>query len=242
MPTENEAGGILGRVAALFGIQKEKPPPQQDVIPPGAPLYGPGPDFVNDSIANQQPPMGVATEAGDPWAPIIGRTQPTHQQVGDAALRFGNPRPVASEPDAYWRKVDADDAARHSVQQIDANGWDTPVQPHPDIQKPIRPLSVRPTSYSHPELDSFIVTDRETDGQYRLSGDHFSMADHRRDYPVYEMAPAITRRNTFRLEPTAWDNNLVDMPVEEGLGMNQGPTGYEAAAAIIGGRSHRLGG
>jgi hypothetical protein len=44
----------------------------------------------------------------------------------------------------------------------------------------------------------------------RLTGDHFSMADHRRDYKIFEATPVNKRRNTFRLDPAPWDTNIVD--------------------------------
>jgi hypothetical protein len=36
------------------------------------------------------------------------------------------------------------------------------------------------------------------------------MADHRREYPILGMAPVNSRRNTYRVEPTPWDINIVD--------------------------------
>jgi len=38
------------------------------------------------------------------------------------------------------------------------------------------------------------------------------MADHRRNYEIGGMQPATSRRNTFRIEPTPWDTDIVDMP------------------------------
>jgi len=45
-----------------------------------------------------------------------------------------------------------------------------------------------------------------------LNGQHFSMADHRRTYDILGMAPQKTPRNTYRLEPTPWDDHMVDTP------------------------------
>ena len=55
-------------------------------------------------------------------------------------------------------------------------------------------------------------TNLPKEGARTFSGVHFSMADHRRNYDTLGMAPAKTRRNTYRLEPTPWDTNLVDVP------------------------------
>jgi hypothetical protein len=38
------------------------------------------------------------------------------------------------------------------------------------------------------------------------------MADHRRNYEILGMAPARSRRNTYRMEPAPWDLDVVDMP------------------------------
>jgi hypothetical protein len=46
----------------------------------------------------------------------------------------------------------------------------------------------------------------------RLTGEHFSMADQKRTYPIGGMTPARERgrRNTYRLSPEPWDENIVD--------------------------------
>jgi hypothetical protein len=66
-------------------------------------------------------------------------------------------------------------------------------------------------------------------GARRLNGIHFSMADHRRDYEILGMEPAKTRRNTYRLEPTPWDTNLVDYPPEDNTPANRGTVPGEAS-------------
>jgi len=234
----NSGGGLLAR---LFP-PKEPPKPAMDEIPPGAPIYGAGPNFVNDS---RKAPYTIT---GDPWAPIEGdpeHGQPTHAQV-IREMSYGDPRPNPKEPTAYWAKRDQDDASRHGVQVVDGNGWQTPVDYNviPVYSRGVRPPSDRPmTSAAHPELDSMIVTDYVNEGAQRLTGQHFSMADHRRDFRVYEQTPVRGQRNTWRLEPTAWDLDLVDVPEQTGVGMADGPAGYEAVASFVGKmNSYRLGG
>lgn len=46
----------------------------------------------------------------------------------------------------------------------------------------------------------------------RLNGHHLSMADHRRDYEILGVNPQRTMRNTYRLDPSPWDEDMVDMP------------------------------
>jgi len=61
---------------------------------------------------------------------------------------------------------------------------------------------------------STYVFTRPYDQSYarRLNGSHMSMADFRRNYPVFGMAPAKTWRNTSRVEPLPWDGNVIDNP------------------------------
>lgn len=83
------------------------------------------------------------------------------------------------------------------------------------------PATTRPTQTSSPSNYRFMrpfdqfnrpFEDMVAGTARHLNGEHFSMADHRRDYEILGMAPARTTRNTYRLEPTPWDENLVDQP------------------------------
>jgi hypothetical protein len=71
------------------------------------------------------------------------------------------------------------------------------------------PDTMRPTARQNPNTYSFT---RPFDQSYerRLNGRHFSMADHRRNYPVFGMSPARTWRNTSKVDPPPWDANIVD--------------------------------
>jgi hypothetical protein len=44
------------------------------------------------------------------------------------------------------------------------------------------------------------------------TGAHFSMADHRRNYPVLGMEPVAERRNTYRTDPPPRDVTIQDRP------------------------------
>lgn len=156
---------------------------------------------------------------------------PSAQRVG-AIPRFDmrpNPqRPVEEE----WRRRDADTAQRHSIEDIDANGWDTQVgiapgqarfAPNPrSVPAPEPRITSRlsPRTYSFTRFfDQFNRThdgDPLTGSARQFNGTHFSMADHRRTYDVEAWAPVRTPRNTYRIEPTPWDTNVVDMPPDNG--------------------------
>lgn len=69
------------------------------------------------------------------------------------------------------------------------------------------------------------------------SGLHLSMADHRRKYEIYGMAPrGGIGVNTYRLDPKPWDQNLHYNPVPV-----EPENGTKYASGIAGNRSFRLG-
>lgn len=125
--------------------------------------------------------------------------------------------PSGGSAERFYGRLDADEKQRHSVEDIDADGWteqkgvtasDRRWAPNPR-STPV-PES-RPTQQMAPRTYSFV---RPFDTGYarQFNGMHFSMADHRRNYEVLGMAPVVSRRNTFRQEPIPWDQNVVDMP------------------------------
>lgn len=68
------------------------------------------------------------------------------------------------------------------------------------------------------------------------TGEHFSMADHRRKYEIYGMAPrGDVGVNTYRLDPKPWDQNLHYNPVPI-----EPETGTNSMGSIAGNRSYRL--
>lgn len=126
--------------------------------------------------------------------------------------------PDPDQPPQNWYAYrDADDARRHTVEDQDADGrtelkgvssgdrrWvDNPRRNPPAESRPTQTMS--PSSYS-------FVRPFDTGYARTFNGMHFSMADHRRNYEILGMAPVSSRRNTYRLEPTPWDQNVVDVP------------------------------
>jgi hypothetical protein len=103
---------------------------------------------------------------------------------------------------------------RHKVEFQDADGYAVAAPtghrtaPHPASIPPPEP---RPTSRLAPR--SYIFTRPFDQSPARhFNGWHFSMADHRRTYPILGMQTPGTRRNTYRADPPPWDQNIVDMP------------------------------
>lgn len=69
------------------------------------------------------------------------------------------------------------------------------------------------------------------------TGEHLSMADHRRKYEIYGMAPrGDVGVNTYRLDPKPWDDNLHYNPVQ-----TETEQGARAQISLSGNRSYRLG-
>lgn len=119
------------------------------------------------------------------------------------------------EPVAWYRRMFADLLGRHRVEYQDADGHEELKERRRMTPRPV-PSDVpetRPTMRMSPQ--SYVFT-RPFPGMGTagaLNGEHFSMADHRRNYPILGMeAPTKTRRNTYRLEPEPWDADIVDMP------------------------------
>lgn len=120
------------------------------------------------------------------------------------------------------RSIDADDAKRHSVEKIDANGWEDVKGTVPNENRWSAPAMSKPVPESresrHPRQYSFWRSfgnggyGNAKVGARSLNGVHFSMADHKRDYDILGMQPVTSRRNTYRIEPQPWDTDIVDMP------------------------------
>lgn len=123
-------------------------------------------------------------------------------------------RPGEGNPVSWWRRFTRDTTARYSVEYQDADGHEVA----PKFLRRMKPRPVpsdagetRPTMRMNPH--TYVFTRPVEAPMVPLNGVHFSMADHRRDYPILGMEPPRKiRRNTYRIEPEPWDTNLVDMP------------------------------
>lgn len=105
--------------------------------------------------------------------------------------------------------------AQHTRSEtVDADGW-TEFQPMRGFKRaapdPRRspPNPIRLTNQLSPANYMF-TRPFDQHSARQLNGQHFSLADHRRNYPVLGMQPAPARRNTYRIDPPPWDTNIVD--------------------------------
>jgi hypothetical protein len=150
------------------------------------------------------------------YSPVL-RAQPggtpDPMRTGRLAVRDFRPDP-SRPPEQFFDRLDADDKQRHSVEFQDADGMEefkagsgkpTAIDPRRHPQPEPRPsMRLMPRSY--------VFTRPEFGGPRALTGEHFSMADHRRDYPILGTQPVRTWRNTYRIQPMPWDADMLDMP------------------------------
>jgi hypothetical protein len=176
--------------------------------------YDEASEFVRDDGFMDHP-------AGE-WAPELegGSTgiPDAHRNNVMALYDF---RPTVTKPPEEWwagpHGPGTENLERHrAVETVDGDGWRefrgdmTRKRAIPDIRR-TPPAESRKTSDMAPVTYSY-TRPWDQDVSRHLNGQHFSMADHYREYPIYGMQPVSNRRNTFRADPMPWDTNIVDMP------------------------------
>ncbi len=184
------------------------------------------------------------------WAPALRPGPngiPDASRMGTIPRRDMRPEPDRP-PEEFWRRLDADDASRHSVEHIDSMPGEVKTRPG-DVDpsrgafrwapnpRSVPPPESRLSMRMHPVTYFFTRPFDQTVAR-RFNGLHFSMADHRRDYEILGMAPVRSRRNTYRIEPTPWDADIVDMPAPDPTPDIEPVPGI--AVDYDGGRSWRL--
>ena len=155
------------------------------------------------------------------WAPKLDGTvegTPDPMRIGIRQTRDYRPNPH-DPPEDFWlgaRGPGRDKIQRHGVEYNDSDGMaaDVPqLKPQAPNPRSIVQPEPRPTNRLSPRTHTF-TRPFDQHSARQLNGMHFSMADHRRTYPILGMEPVKTRRNTFRAEPAPWDSDLVDMPTD----------------------------
>lgn len=159
---------------------------------------------------------------GNGWAPTITRddyagvTDPTRVEELPRVDRRANLRNFWG----WWGKFDAETKARESVVAQDTTGHQEQKgqntrAPHPLWVPPPEP---RPTTGMSPHTYFFSRPFDQTVAR-RFNGSHLSLADNRRNYDILTMAPVTRRRNTYRVEPTPWDTDIMDEVAPATAGM-----------------------
>jgi hypothetical protein len=168
-----------------------------------------------DSAAFAAP--GLEEENGWVDPPGLGYATPHRATVTEYAdVPFDRRPDAAQHPDVFWQPI-TDVPERHAVEDQDTDGFDIHLEGSgkrlgpsgESIRTPAAEL--RPTTRMSPH--SYVFTrpfDQHAERQF--NGFHFSMADHRRDFDITGYAPVRTARNTYRIEPTPHDVDIVDVP------------------------------
>jgi hypothetical protein len=199
---------------------------------------------VEETVPQYSMPRGSyaapSLEAGDAytdtfgWGPELRVSTvqtPSAQRLG-AIPRFGDYPDPTKPPQTWYDRLDADDKRRDAVTTQNATGWgelkgvapgdlrwaDNPRRKPPAENRVTQQQSPANYSFTRP-FDQFNRTyaNGPASGSARhLNGLHFSMADHRRTYEAVGTMPVRTGRNTYRMEPTPWDTDVVDLPSQSG--------------------------
>ena len=192
------------------------------------------------SVAEQQTNAYAvpSLSAGDAYNDEFGwagplQTRPSTVEVPSAQRLRTVPRydyaARSEQPsDRFRSDINQDRVGRYRVEDQNPEGWnevkgispgDRRWADNPRLttsQEPRRTLGLSPHVYGFTRL--FDQFNRNYDNEplngsaRRFNGQHFSMADHRRNYEILGMRPVQTRRNTYRLEPVPWDIDVVDLP------------------------------
>ena len=183
--------------------------------------------------------------AGDAWIKSFGwapsmttRTStvnvPSAQRLQTIPLYARESDPQApSDEGGLWNKLNVTTVERQSAERraVNSTGWKTDPgfrtgdrrwADNPRRDPPAEPrVTSRLGQNTYSFFRLFDQFNRTYDGgpplgsSRRFTGNHFSMADHRRTYPILGMQPPRSRRNTYRLDPPPWDTGIVDMPPQD---------------------------
>lgn len=175
-----------------------------------------GADPVNYSdSANPQGAGNHFWTDGNGWAPRVthndfaGTPDPTRVEELPRTDRRANLRAFWS----WWRGVDADTKQRESVTVTQATGFTELKGQRTRAADPrwVPPPEPRPTTAMNPHTFYFSRPFDQVIARM-FNGSHMSLADNRRNYPIMTMSPIPHRRNTYRVEPSPWDHDIVDEP------------------------------
>lgn len=203
------------------------PNPYGANVPDYAGQYGNAADYGQPSQAYAAPGPDANAPYNDEFgwgpSPKIGvENTPDAMRLGSYPTRTMRPN-GGDAPQRYYGPQDADHSSRHSVEDVDANGWKEQkdrykIGPDPRWNPPVE---TRATSDMAPRSYSFVRPwDQGTkgNGAREFNGTHFSFADHRRDYEILGIKPWSQHRNTYRVDPAPWDADMYDVPPPESIG------------------------
>lgn len=173
---------------------------------------------------------------------------PDPMRIQQLVQRDYRPTPFGEAPEHWWLGTGPghEKQARHNVSEfVDADGMtklDGPAGAKRAALDSRRTPPPEPRTTQHMSPHRYVFTrsfDHDTPDNF--NGEHFSLADHRRNYPVLGMAPVISRRNTYRQDPAPWDVNIVDYPPSaQNAYTGAGGNVYSSQVPLRSSRSGRL--
>lgn len=183
---------------------------------------GAAPNYRFDTVDELPNNAWVETDPRGGWGRYAPELRVSTEGTPDARRNFAAPLrqfyPTPGRPpeDFYTGSGNRGTEAewRRRVETVDGDGWReyrgdmNRKRAAPDIRRTPPPES-RVTSDLAPVTYSYTRPFGQTPARH-FNGQHFSMADHRRTYDVYGMAPVHSRRNTYRADPLPWDTDIVD--------------------------------
>lgn len=162
---------------------------------------------------------------------LSGEVGGTPDPMRTGVTRTTTYRPAADQPPEvfYTQGIGAERLARHEVEHLDGDGWAATAPtvrsfaPNPRAQVYAEP---RVTSRQAPSSYSFTRPYDQTT-EHHNNGQHFSMADHRRQYAILGMRPVDPMRNTSRNVPGPWDYGSEDLVVTQEAARAQRVIAYD---------------
>lgn len=186
------------------------------------------------AVQSNDPDATLVPGYDEGYSPALGQSEgrlPDEIRIGKREPLFGGPRTHT----IHLRR--GEEGLRRRDDETDiSTGWPIkqakkPIPVVPEWVQDIGPS--RPTAHASPTQHLFM---RPWDMPPPLTGEHFSMADHRRLYEIFGMVPrGGIGVNTYRVDPKPWDANLHYAPTPR-------PTdiGSESSPIFGGNRSFRL--
>jgi hypothetical protein len=100
----------------------------------------------------------------------------------------------------------------NEILESDPNQFVRYMNPKNPVDDPKRTPGPEHSNVHHQSTYRFYRDDFGHDVAYRFNGDHFSMANHLRTYPIYGMNPVEDITNTYRTEPPPRDITIQTRP------------------------------
>lgn len=182
--------------------------------PDGTPSAADYPETLDPAYAAPQGGAPI-TQVGDPY------TDPNQLGIGEEQRERQAPiysyRVDAGDPEAHYEGIDRDAVARATAETFTPAQQSWQEAPSPTKRFALNPYQAslipqtRPTETLSPSTYTGLTRDMTGGTPVRMTGEHFSLADHRRmDAEIYGMTPPSRKPSTQRLDTLPWGTNVVN--------------------------------